>query len=166
MYTRITYVLLGVALVGISYWLFQLNSPAAAETIADDESLIRELVRKSDEGTPIKRTENSIFSSGLTPKSLVGREEQEKFFSKIAEKIREERPKQKLRTSVQRVVIAKSGDLAYEYSTFRIEWDGDDNKRAGFDGSSLRVWLKVNGEWNEEAYFARPHTDDNGGEKP
>src|SRR5262245_25827114 len=45
--------------------------------LGDDEKAIRELVANPIVGQKPKRTENSIHSSGLTPKPLVGREEQE-----------------------------------------------------------------------------------------
>jgi len=155
-------VLLGIAIIGFGYWDLQgTSSGTFASTVAadEDEALIRALVLKSDSGTPITRTKDSIFSSGITPKSLVGLDEQKKFFADNAGKIREQRPNSTVKTSVQRVVVAKSRDLAYEYSTFQIEWDADGNKRIGFDGSSLRVWRKVDDEWLEEAFFARPHDD-------
>jgi ketosteroid isomerase-like protein len=55
------------------------------------------------------------------------------------------------------LVVAKSGDLAYEYSNFRMEWDGPDGKRTGFNGALLRVWRKVDGQWLAEALYARPN---------
>lgn len=130
------------------------DQPAADEV----ERAIRELVRKSDEGQPIKRTEDSILSSGLTPRPLVGRQEQQKFRREF-EAARKKRPNAKTKTTIERMVVAKSGELAYEYSNFRTEWDGPEGMRTGMDGSYLRVWRKVKGEWLEEAYFARPNQE-------
>jgi ketosteroid isomerase-like protein len=135
--------------------------PVDKQSAGDDEKLIRELVRKADEGQLIKRTEDSILSSGLTPRPLVGRREQERFREKFAA-ARKKRPNEKTTTTVERVVVARSGELAYEYSHFRMRWDGPDRKRIGLDGSYLRVWRKVNGKWLEEAYFARPDQEPRG----
>jgi ketosteroid isomerase-like protein len=86
----------------------------------------------------------------------VGRQEQQKFRTQF-EAAQKKRPNAKTQTTVERVVVAKSGDLAYEFSNFRTEWDGADGQRAGFDGSYLRVWRKLKGEWLEEAFFGRPN---------
>lgn len=130
---------------------------ADRQTAGDTEQIIRELVRKSDAREPIKLTEDSILNTGFTRRPLVGRDEQEKFFrGPQAEAIRSRRGKSTTKTTVERVVIAKSGDLAYEFSRFRMDWEGGTDKPDGFDGSYLRVWRKVGDEWLEEAFFARP----------
>jgi ketosteroid isomerase-like protein len=143
----------------VAGWLLsaglQPGVPAGQAAADKDEKLIRNLVRQADQGKHIKRTEDSILSSGLTPRPLVGRQEQQKFRRQL-EAASKKRPNAKTRTTVERVVVARSGELAYEFSHFRMEWDGPAGKRAGLDGSYLRVWRKVKGEWLEEAYFARP----------
>ena len=135
-----------------SAWTARADQPAAA----DDKKAIRQLIRKEDEGERIKWTEDGIVATGLTPKPLVGKKAAQEFRSKW-EAVRKQRPNSKTKTTVERLVIAKSGDLAYEYSSFRMEWDGPDGKRTGFTGSLLRVWRKVDGQWFAEAMFARPN---------
>jgi ketosteroid isomerase-like protein len=118
-----------------------LHAPGAAwadQPAAADEKAIRELIRKSDEGERIKWTEDGIFASGLTPKPLVGRKEAQESRPKL-EAIGKQRPNHKTKTTVERLVVAKAGDLAYEYSNFRMEWDGPDGRRTGFNCSLLRV---------------------------
>jgi ketosteroid isomerase-like protein len=56
-----------------------------------------------------------------------------------------------------RLVISQSGDMAEEFGNFTLSFDQPDKTHIGFDGSYLRVWRKINGEWLEDAYFARPN---------
>jgi hypothetical protein len=101
-----------------------LHAPGAAwadQPAAADEKAIRELIRKGDEGERIKWSEDGIFASGLTPKPLVGSKEAQEFRAK-SEPIRKQRPNSKTKTTVERLVVAKAGDLVYEYSNFRMEF--------------------------------------------
>ena len=58
---------------------------------------------------------------------------------------------------VVRLVISQSGDMAEEFGNFTLSFDQPDKKHISFDGSYLRVWRKINGEWLEDAFFARPN---------
>jgi ketosteroid isomerase-like protein len=64
---------------------------------------------------------------------------------------------QKNKTTVRRIEIAKSGDLAYEFSDSELSFDLKDGKRESFPTSALRVWKKEGGEWKVAAQFSRPH---------
>ena len=66
---------------------------------------------------------------------------------------------QKGKTDVQRIVIADSKDLAYEYSKFTLTFDTKDGKHFNFDGGTLRVWQKQGGEWKIAAMFLRPYDE-------
>jgi ketosteroid isomerase-like protein len=62
----------------------------------------------------------------------------------------------------QRVVVSKSGDLAYGFAYFDMEFDRPDSTGQGtehvkFEGSQLSVWRKVGGEWKLDAVFSRPN---------
>ena len=65
-----------------------------------------------------------------------------------------------IRVHPQRVEVARSGDLAYSYSNFEMEFDepGKSNRleHTKFSGSTLNVWKKVNGKWLIAASFNRP----------
>src|SRR6266513_5797067 len=43
------------------------------------------------------------------------------------------------------------------FGNFTLSFDQPDKKHISFDGSYLRVWRKINGEWLEDAFFARPN---------
>lgn len=129
---------------------------AAGRANADDEQQIRELVKKADAGVKIKHTDDSIFVAGGLQRPLVGKERDD-FSAQHADEMKKDRPNQKKQTTIRRLVIAQSGDLAYDFSDVKVSWDGKDGKPAGLEASHLRVWRKKNGEWLEEAIFARPN---------
>jgi ketosteroid isomerase-like protein len=135
----------------------------AAATVSADERQIRELVKQRDAGGRIGSTDDSIFVSGRIPRRLIGEKEQREAFSTEAQQAAERaRPNQKRETKIVRLVVARSGDVAYEFSDFKLSWDGDDKKPAGFEGSYLRAWRKVDGQWKQDAFVARPNPEPDG----
>ena len=61
------------------------------------------------------------------------------------------------KTTVVRVEVSKSGDLAYEFSNSEVSFDLKDGNKESFPNSLLRVWRKEAGQWKIAAQFARPH---------
>ena len=118
-----------------------------------DEQALRELIQQRDQGKDvIKYTENAIFVSGAFPQGPVyGREAAKPKREEIAKS----RPNQSTKHNVERLVVSKSGDMAYEFGNFTDAYDGADKKRTGFKGSYLRVWRKIDGEWQVDVAFAR-----------
>ena len=117
-----------------------------------DEQLLRKLIQESNEGkNVIKRIEDSIFVSGAFPHPMIGHAVEEALGS------RKDRSNESRKGEVVRLVISQSGDMAEEFGNFRLSFDQPDKKHISFDGSYLRVWRKINGEWLEDAFFARPN---------
>jgi len=136
--------------------LIGLGSPTAiAQTDAkgkSDEQLLRKLIREDNEGkNVIKRTEDSIFVSGAFPHPMIGHAVEEALGS------RKDRSNESRKGEVVRLVISQSGDMAEEFGNFTLSFDQPDKKHISFDGSYLRVWRKIHGEWLEDAFFARPN---------
>ena len=136
--------------------LIAFGSPfAIAQTDANgrsDEQLLRKLIREDNEGkNVIKRTEDSIFVSGAFPHPMIGHAVEEALGS------RKDRSNESRKGEVVRLVISQSGDMAEEFGNFTLSFDQPDKKHISFDGSYLRVWRKINGEWLEDAFFARPN---------
>src|SRR5882724_2786881 len=133
--------------------LIGLCSPdAIAQTGTTDEQLLRKLIQEDNEGkNVIKRTEDSIFVSGAYPRPMVGHAAQEALGSS------KDRSNESRKGEVVRLVISQSGDMAEEFGNFTLSFDQPDKKHISFDGSYLRVWRKINGEWLEDAFFARPN---------
>ena len=70
---------------------------------------------------------------------------------------RKDRSNESRKGEVVRLVISQSGDMAEEFGNFTHSFDQPNKKHISFDGSYLRVWRKINGEWLEDAFFARPN---------
>ena len=136
--------------------LIAFGSPAAiAQTDAkgkSDEQLLRKLIREDNEGkNVIKHTEDSIFVSGAFPHPMIGHAVEQALGS------RKDRSNESRKGEVVRLVISQSGDMAEEFGNFRLSFDQPNKTHISFDGSCLRVWHKIRGEWLEDAYFARPN---------
>jgi ketosteroid isomerase-like protein len=137
--------------------LIAFGSPAAiAQTGANstsDEQLLRKLIREDNEGkNVIKRTEDSVFVSGAFPRPMIGRVAQEAGGLPPRDRSNVSR-----KSDVVRLVVSQSGDMAEEFGNFTMSFDQPDKTHISFDGSYLRVWRKINGEWLEDAFFARPN---------
>ena len=136
--------------------LIGLGSAAAiAQTDASgksDEQLLRKLIQEDNEGkNVIKRTEDSVFVSGAYPRPMIGHADQ-KAVGRPKDRSNETR-----RGEVVRLTISQSADMAEEFGNFTLSFDQPDKKHISFDGSYLRVWRKIKGEWLEDAFFARPN---------
>jgi len=58
-----------------------------------------------------------------------------------------------------RLVISDLKDMAYDFGNFTVNFDTPDKQHISFNGSYLRVWRKIKGEWQGEAFFARPNEE-------
>jgi ketosteroid isomerase-like protein len=124
-----------------------------------DEKEIRAAVKKIDAGEQAGasfRMDDRIFVSGAFIRPSVGRGDQAP--RTTANKNAGQRKNQRTDTEIVRIVVASSGDMAYEYSNFRLQFD-DNNGHSDRPGSALRVWRKVNDKWLIAAEFERPNTD-------
>ena len=131
-------------------------SSASTAQSNSEEKAIRDLIAKEDAGQRAAETTDSVFFSGALKRPRVGRDTKAEIFDDV-----KNRTGQKVKTSIQRIDIAKSGDMAYEFSDaeLTIEEKGPDGKPRSntFMTSRLRVWKKVGGQWLVAAQFARPH---------
>ncbi len=115
-----------------------------------DEAAIRAVIASGK--TPY--TDDSVFWSGAYRHPAVGKEVAELF----PESKNVKRKNQVNTTKVERLEIAASGDMAWEFSYVHTVYDTDETPAShkSFDAGMLRVWKKVNGEWKAAAVFARP----------
>jgi len=118
-----------------------------------DEAAIRAAI--ASEHT--QYTDDAIFWSGAFKRPFVRPEKGEEFPGEEISK----RSNEKNTTDVQRIEVAASGDLAYEFSYGTVEYDlaGPTPQHVAFKIALLRAWKKVNGEWKVAALFARPLDD-------
>jgi hypothetical protein len=98
----------------------------------------------------------SIFWSGAYANPHIGKVTAEEG-KKMAAEMAKRRSNHKQSLKIDRLVIARSGDVAYEYGTFNLQFDTvPDNKHVDHDGAYLRTWRKEKGEWLVDAAFMRP----------
>ena len=119
------------------------------------------LIQATDTANP-KTTDSIIFVSGAYPRPIIGRGQPRDSATQTAQKETEKRSKMSRKIRPQRVVVSKSGDLAYGFAYFDMEFDRPDSAGQGtehvkFEGSQLSVWRKVGGEWKLDAVFSRPN---------
>ncbi|MFL6449081.1 MAG: hypothetical protein ACJ746_15555 [Bryobacteraceae bacterium] len=117
-----------------------------------DEAAIRELIARPQQ--QIKRTDDSIFWSGAFPRPQVGSQRIEPFPSVQAQK----RKNETVTVHPERIELAGSGDMAYEFSYANLEYnvEAPAPQHIAFQSGLLRVWKKVHGEWRVAAMFIRP----------
>ena len=135
--------------VCILFLLMGVPSLRAADSKIE-EAAIRALITSGQ----VKPTDYAILWSGAFKRPTVGPEKGEEFPGHEQSK----RSNLKSTTDVQRIEVAASGDLAYEFSYGTAEFDlaGPPSQHVAFKGAYLRVWKKVNGEWKIAAAFVRP----------
>lgn len=138
-------------------FVFAVGQPLGAQqSMGADEKQIRDLIGAADGGKPLPPAKDQIFWSGAIRTPVVGAQRGEEVPSdrRLSQRVP---GTQKNKTSVRRIEVAKSGDLAYEFSESQISFDLKDGKRESFPTSVLRVWRKEAGEWKVAAQFSRPH---------
>jgi hypothetical protein len=116
--------------------------------LKEEEAEIRALIAK---GQPA-RTSDAIFWSGAYKRPSIGTKPAEAFAPD------EKRTNQKSTQKVERVEVAASGDMAWDFSYGKLEYDLAENPahHVSFETSSLRVWKKIDGQWKVAAIFVRP----------
>jgi len=116
-----------------------------------EEAAIRALIANPQE---VKFTDDRIFWSGAYKRPIVGAEKGEPFAGAGLG----QRKNQVNHTDVQRIEVASSGDMAYEFSYGKLEYDleGPSKEHVAFGTASVRVWKKVAGEWKVAVMFVRP----------
>lgn len=115
-----------------------------------DEAAIRALIASGE--TPY--TEDRVFWAGAYKRPVAGKEAPEPFPETKAVK----RTNQVNTAKVERLEVAASGDMAWEFSIVHTEYDSDEKptQHKSFDAGVLRVWKKADGQWKAVAMFGRP----------
>lgn len=139
---------------------------AEAQSQSADERAIRDLIARYDKGESVTRTDNEIFWTGEFKRPTVGSQKREALpadqrpsSARVPGSPSARVPGSRRRvTTPVRIEIAKSGDLAYEFSNSELSFDLKNGEReAAIPSSVLRVWKKDGGQWRIAAMFARPH---------
>ena len=99
----------------------------------------------------IKFTEDCIVVTGAYPRPVIGRAAFEQAQSLLL------RTNRLIKDEIVRLVVSQSADMAEEFGNFTMSYDEPNKKHISFNGSYLRIWRKVNGDWLADAFFARPN---------
>ena len=139
---------------------------AGAQTQSADERVIRELIARYDKGEAVSRTDDVVYWTGDFKRPTVGSQQPEALpadqrasSARVPGSPSERSPGGRSRvTTPVRIEIAKSGDLAYEFSNSELSFELKNGEReSAIPASVLRVWKKDGGQWKIAAMFARPH---------
>ena len=132
---------------------------ASAQDLKSDEAAIRSIISRSNEsGTALPAMPGHVFWSGAYKAPVMGAEKPVERGGPGAPSNRVP-GSQKVTTTVNKLEIAKAGDMAWEYSTNRTSYEVKGSGKTEFSASSLRVWRKDGGEWKVAAQFIRPHEE-------
>jgi ketosteroid isomerase-like protein len=152
-------------------WLIGTLMLACAGTLgaqqSQDERVVRQLIENFPESSK-KSTDDLIFVSGALPRPLVGRpaiSASDTAMTNAQAEVRK-RSNERIKTRVQKVEVAKRGDMAYGFALFDLEFDRPDSigkkEHVKFEGSQLTVWKKQQGQWVWAAAFMRPNEQGSG----
>ena len=139
---------------------------AEAQSPSADERAIRDLIARYDKGESVTPTDDVIFWTGDFKRPTVGSlrgealpADQRPSSARVPGSPSARVPGARRRvTTPVRIELAKSGDLAYEFSNSELVFDLQNGEReTAIPSSVLRVWKKDGGQWKIAAMFARPH---------
>jgi hypothetical protein len=158
--------MMGIRALAAATVLASIAIPAQGQSQSADERAIRDLIARYDRGESVARTDDTIYWTGPFKWPTVGSEERDPLppdlqpSSARAPGAPSERvPGSRRRvTTPVRIDIAKSEDLAYEFSNSEVRFDlKNGGQEVTTPASVLRAWKKDGGQWKIAALFARPH---------
>jgi ketosteroid isomerase-like protein len=130
--------------------------PTFSQTGPCTESAVKSLIDKHD-GKAV--ADDAYYFTGALDKPVVGNAAQDKAMKTI------EASRQNVKTiplRPERVVIAPSGDMAYEYGTGHMSFDESaSGKHRDFTTAYLRVWRAVDGQCKIAAFMSEREGKEN-----
>lgn len=144
-------IIFSIALLLIATLVMAQNSTAST-----DEQQIRSIIAQENNGNfSAPATEDNIFVSGPFPRPIIGKKDA--VSQQISDSLSKARKNYSFKKEVVRLVVAQSGDIAYEFGNGIIRYDDVNNKNVTLNNSYVRTWKKVNGQWQVDITFARPN---------
>lgn len=128
---------------------------APASVMAQAPVCSEQKIQAAVQKPSLKYSDDSFFWSGAFDKPLIGKAQQQ---AEVAKARKDEPRKNELSGDhPQRIVIAKSGDMAYEYGTGKLSYDeAKTGKHIAFQTAYVRVWKSANGECQVAAFLVMP----------
>jgi hypothetical protein len=136
-------------------FLFLVLLLAPSTTMAQAPVCSEQKIRDAAQKPSAKYSDDSFWGSGAYDKPMIGKAEQEAG----ARKLENEEPRKNEASAdhPQRIVVAKYGDMAYEYGSGNMSYeDQKTGKHVMFQTAYLRVWKSVDGECKVAAFMIRP----------
>ena len=128
----------------------------AAQTPQSDEQQIRALIAKIDSGQTGIGTKDRVFYSAAYKRPFVSPDQGEERPGET--RLSDRKPdSQRNQTTPIRIEVAKSGELAYEFSNHILNFEMKDGRKRSIPSAVLRVWRKEAGEWKVAAQISQPH---------
>ena len=138
---------------GICALLLLLAAPIAV--LAQGSACSEHMIRNAVQTGKIEYTDDSFFWSGAYDKPVIGKAEH----AAAAKKAEAEEPRKNEVSAdhPERVVVSKSGDMAYEYGGGAVSFDEQKTgKHVSFQIGYLRVWKTVDSQCKVAATIIRP----------
>jgi hypothetical protein len=133
--------------------LFVFVTPVAA--MAQSSVCSEQTIRDAVQNKTMKAADDEFFWSGRYDKPLIGKAEHEEAAKKA--EVDNPRKNQVSAQHPQRIVVSKSGDMAYEYGTGDLSFDDQKTgKHVAGQTGYLRVWKSVDGQCRVTATMMRP----------
>ena len=133
--------------------LLLLAAPIAVK--AQGSACSEQTIRDAVQNRMIKYTDDNFFWSGAYDKPMVGKVEQEEGRKNVESE--EPRKNEVSADHPQRVVVSKSGDMAYEYGGGELSFDEQKTgKHVSFEVGYLRVWKSIDGQCKVAATMVKP----------
>jgi hypothetical protein len=133
--------------------IFLLAAPIAVN--AQGPPCSEQTIRDAVQNRMIKYTDDNFFWSGAYDKPMIGKAEHDEARKKA--EAEEPRNNEVDADHPQRVVVSKSGDMAYEYGGGEVSFDEQKTgKHVSFQVGYLRVWRSVDGQCKVAATMVKP----------
>jgi ketosteroid isomerase-like protein len=126
----------------------------SAGTNTAAEAAIRRIVAAENDGKAPPVMADRILWSGPMQRPVIGNERPVP--AATAQIPLADRVSTKAALKPLRIIVAESGDLAYEYETGVITATLKDGSTKTVENAGLRVWQKDGGEWKLAAQFSAP----------
>ncbi len=124
-----------------------INLVAFAQPPRNEEQILQHIIKSKH----YEDADDIWFMTNAYPHPIVGKDQ---LYSRIDNLPRTNVERQ---DHPERIVVSPSGDMAYDYGHADQRWtDTGTGKKHHVRAAYLRVWKKVNGEWQVAAETARP----------
>jgi ketosteroid isomerase-like protein len=126
----------------------------SAGTNTAAEAAIRKIVAAENDGKTAPEMADMIAWTGPMQRPVIGKERPVP--AATAQIPLADRVSAKTVRTPTRIIVADSGDLAYEYETGVVTATLKDGSTKTVEVAAIRVWQKDGGEWKLAAHFSAP----------